>query len=132
MVGIMAVTVHKSVNSVCIRDNIRIGPGLTFRLISDMPHYEDVIRAISPCRVHRALYRVVHALSGFVLEKSVYIVSVLILEILRSRACQRFRCRYADKTDLIVSDFLNNIRVKNQLSLFIKVAADIREFGPVH
>ena len=127
LVKIMAVSVQEHVDSRRVADHIRIGPGLALRFISQMSHDKYIIRAFSPGIIHCCLYGIVHTFSGIILQEAVDEIALFILEILRRGGRQCLRCCHTDKGNLDIIELLDDVRVKDQFSFFIEVAADVGE-----
>ena len=129
LIGVMAVTVKPCVNAADVRNHIAVHPRGALCLVAYVPHDDYVISTFGAGGVNGFLHGVVNAFAGLILQKSIDVVAAVVHEVTRSRRAEGIRCGHADEGDLHAADLFHEPRLKDQLALFVEVAADVRELG---
>ena len=123
----MAVSVKKHIDPRCIGNHLVIAPRRSRILIAEMRHGDNILSTFISRLIDCLLNLCVELFSRLVLAEIIHKVSGVILEISRCGRGDGLRRCDTDKRKLDSVKFLDDIRIKDQFSILIEIAADVRE-----
>ena len=127
LISIMAVSVKKHIDPGCIGNHLIIAPRRSRILIAEMRHGDNIPGTFFSRLIDCLLNLCVELFSRLVLAEIIHKVSGVILEISRCGRGDGLRRCDTDKRKLDSVKFLDDIRIKDQFSILIEIAADVRE-----
>ena len=129
LIGVMAVAIEECIDAVGVFNDVGVSPGLTGSFIAAVGKNYNIVNAFSAGCINSRLDSGVKLVAVIALAEAVNKLTVFIHEVFRGGRGDGLRGADADKCDLCIVKFLNDVRSKHGLAVVQEVAAYIGELS---